>query len=256
MDETWVKLYCCDEVEVSTLGNIRRTDRILADGRMFKGANVPICYKQKYGRFSYTYKGKRHFMSVHRAVFFSFNDIEIPKDKHRIIVDHIDNNKHNNRLDNLQLITQSENVIKSLNMDYNSDFKYDLKLGQLGEGWIGKMLSDETIEVKFDFACYRTGNFYIEYESRGKPSGIATTKARYWMLIASTEKGCELKNSLRQLEDDDILFSILMPTENLKNLCRTKYFRKNVSGGDSNTSTGILIKSNQLLCQHKTKSEE
>lgn len=132
-------------------------------------------------------------------------------------------------------------------MDFNGDFKYDLALGQLGEGWVGKMLSSKTIEVKFDFACYRTGNFYIEYESRGKPSGIATTKADYWMLIASTEKGVELKKQLRDIEKDDVLYSIMLSTEQLKELCRTKYYRKNVSGGDSNTSTGILIKLKDLL---------
>lgn len=132
-------------------------------------------------------------------------------------------------------------------MDFNGDFKYDLALGQLGEGWVGKMLSSKTIEVKFDFACYRTGNFYIEYESRGKPSGIATTKADYWMLIASTEKGVELKTKIRDIEKDDILFSVLLSTEQLKELCRTKHHRKNVSGGDNNTSTGILIKSKDLL---------
>lgn len=132
-------------------------------------------------------------------------------------------------------------------MDFNGDFKYDLALGQLGEGWVGKMLSSKTIEVKFDFACYRTGNFFIEYESRGKPSGISTTKADYWMLIASTEKGVELKTQLRDIEKDDILFSIMLSTEKLKELCRTKHFRKGVSGGDLNTSTGVLIKSKDLL---------
>ena len=132
-------------------------------------------------------------------------------------------------------------------MDFNGDFKYDLVLGQLGEGWVGKMLSNKTIEVKFDFACYRTGNFYIEYSSRGKPSGIATTKADYWMLIASTEKGVELKGQLRDIEKDDVLYSIMLPTEKLKEVCRTKYYRKDVGGGDSNTSTGILIKSKDLL---------
>lgn len=132
-------------------------------------------------------------------------------------------------------------------MEFNRDFEYDLELGQLGEGWVGNMLSDKTIEVKFDFACYRTGNFYIEYKCRGKSSGIATTKANYWMLIASTKKGTSLKESIRKIENDDILFSILIPTDRLKEICRTKYYRKDVSGGDKNTSKGILIKSKDLL---------
>jgi|TARA_R100000482_G_scaffold34623_1_gene11336 hypothetical protein len=132
-------------------------------------------------------------------------------------------------------------------MDYNSDFKYDLALGQLGEGWVGQMLSSKTIEVKFDFACYRTGNFYIEYESRGNPSGIATTQADYWMLIASTERGVAIKTELKPIDKEDILFSILISTERLKEMCRTRYYRKDVSGGDNNTSRGILIKAKELL---------
>ena len=67
------------------------------------------------------------------------------------------------------------------------------------------------------------------------------------MLIASTQKGTSLKESIRKIEDDDILFSVLISTDRLKEICRTKYYRKDVSGGDSNTSKGILIKSKDLL---------
>lgn len=132
-------------------------------------------------------------------------------------------------------------------MDYNSDFKYDLALGQIGEGWIGKILSDKTIEVKFDFACYRTGNFYIEYMSRGKPSGIATTQSDYWMLIAATESGGRLKRELCELEESDVQFSVMISTDRLKRICKEKYFRKNVKGGDNDTSLGVLIKAKDLL---------
>ena len=132
-------------------------------------------------------------------------------------------------------------------MNYNNDFKYDLELGQMGEMLIGKLLSSKTIEVKFDFGCYRTGNFYIEYQSRNKPSGIATTKANYWMLIAASEYGQRLKSYQEQIQKEDILYAILIETERLKDLCRTKAFRKEVKGGDNNTSLGILIKSTTLL---------
>ena len=112
-DEVWVTLYCCSEIAVSDLGNLKRLTRTTKDGRLFQEIDIPICYKQRYARFAYTHNGDRKFMSVHRAVFFSFNQVSIPKDRHRIIVDHVDNNTHNNRADNLQLITQSENVIKA-----------------------------------------------------------------------------------------------------------------------------------------------
>ena len=62
-------------------------------------------------------------------------------------------------------------------MDYNSDFRFDLELGQQGETTFGAIFSGAKIEVKTDFAAYRTGNFFIEYESRDKPSGLATTHA-------------------------------------------------------------------------------
>lgn len=132
-------------------------------------------------------------------------------------------------------------------MKTNGDFKYDLALGQMGEGWIGRILSDKTIEVKFDFACYRTGNFYIEYESRGKKSGLSTTQADYWMLIASTESGLRLKKNLSNIESSDVLYAILISTDRLKKVCRERHIRLNVKGGDSNTSTGLLIKAKDLL---------
>jgi len=135
-------------------------------------------------------------------------------------------------------------------MDFNSDFKFDLQLGQLGESFIARLLQDKTIEVKFDFGTHRTGNFYIEYESRGKSSGIATTQATYWILIAASEHGCRLKNNMSELQKEDILFAVMMETDRLKHLCRTQYYRKDVPGGDDNTSKGILIKSDKL-CQVK-----
>jgi hypothetical protein len=135
-------------------------------------------------------------------------------------------------------------------VNFNSDFKYDLELGQVGETFISNLLRDKTIEVKFDFGTHRTGNFYIEYVSRGKPSGLATSQASFWILIAASEKGCRLKNNIEAIEQDDILFAVMISTEQLKHLCRTKYHRIGVPGGDDNTSKGVLIKSN-LLCQPK-----
>ena len=114
-------------------------------------------------------------------------------------------------------------------MEYNGDFKYDLVVGQLGETLIGNLLSNETIEVKFDFGTYRTGNFYIEYESRGIPSGIATTKANYWILIAASESGQRLKSSNEDMQSSDILYAVLISTDRLKKLCREKQQRRKQS---------------------------
>jgi hypothetical protein len=132
-------------------------------------------------------------------------------------------------------------------MDFNSDFRYDLALGQLGESFVAQLFQSKTVEVKFDFGTHRTGNFYIEYESRGIPSGIATTQADYWMLIAATEKGCRHKEELGEIEKDDVMYCIFMHVDELKLRCRKNYYRKGVHGGDDNTSLGILIKVEHLF---------
>ena len=43
-----------------------------------------------------------------------------------------------------------------------------------------------TYEVKADRMCSRTGNFFIEFESFGKPSGISITKAKKHILTDET----------------------------------------------------------------------
>lgn len=108
-------------------------------------------------------------------------------------------------------------------MEYNSDFKYDLEIGQKYETALSELLGKK-IEVKRDFKCLQTGNIFIEYESRGKKSGISTSEADWWCYWLS----------------DSHLILIELPK--LKTLCRT-YLNTNrdVRGGDSNTSKGILL---------------
>ena len=130
MTEVWVKLYCCDEIEVSNIGRARRLDRLLMDGRKMKGSNIPLARKFRYIRFSYTYNGDRKTISMHRAVYFSFSK-KSPKDYEGFVVDHIDNDRHNNRIENLQLISQSSNVIKSIdNMTNEAWSDYMKNLGK------------------------------------------------------------------------------------------------------------------------------
>jgi hypothetical protein len=117
----------------------------------------------------------------------------------------------------------------------------------MGEMLLGKLLGNKTVEVKLDFGVHKTGNFYIEYSSRNHPSGIANTEADYWVLIAASEKGCRHKENEVFMEEDDILYLITISTARLKDLCKTKYERIGVPGGDNNTSLGVLIKSKDLL---------
>lgn len=115
-------------------------------------------------------------------------------------------------------------------MNYNSDFKYDLQLGQLGEKHLGNILDNEKVEVKTDYQASDTGNLFIEYFSRGKESGIITTEATWFAFIVSNEK------------------IILISTNKLKKLCRPYLnTKRDVKGGDDNTSQGILLPIKDLL---------
>jgi hypothetical protein len=118
-------------------------------------------------------------------------------------------------------------------MKYSSSFFHDLNLGEKAEDWVNDMFSNgKLIEVKNDRIVHKTGNIFIEYESRGKPSGLSTTTADYWIY---------------RMNELDIAF--IIPTDKLKNICREylkekKYIR---NGGDNNTSLGLLIPFTTLL---------
>jgi len=119
-------------------------------------------------------------------------------------------------------------------MEYCNDFKYDLKIGQIGEQLLNDIFTLKTIEVKRDSWIYKSGNIAIEYESRNKPSGIAKSEADYWAIIFSGD-----------YKDEIIL---IIKANRLKEICRTYYKKENIkSMGDNNTSKAILIPITQIL---------
>lgn len=115
-------------------------------------------------------------------------------------------------------------------MNYNSDFKYDLKLGVIGEKYVGDLFSNKKLEVKTDYQAHRTGNVFVEYESRNKKSGVSTTEADFYVFI---------------LSNDHIIF---VSVNKLKQLCRMYInTKRDIKGGDNNTSKGILLPIEDLI---------
>lgn len=114
-------------------------------------------------------------------------------------------------------------------MNYNNDFRYDLKVGQAKEEELGNIFNSSTIEVKYDLQALQTNNVYVEYFSRGKKSGIAISQADYWCFAFGSTFH-------------------LISLNDLKDRCR-KYFNtdRDRRGGDSNTSKGILLPIKELL---------
>ena len=118
-------------------------------------------------------------------------------------------------------------------MEFNSDFKYDLSFGVEGESWFKELFECElgTIEVKTDRKANETGNIYIEFQSRGKPSGIATSQSDYWVYKTND-------------------FAFIFETEKLKAKIKLLYKQGKATikkGGDNNTSVGLLISIKDLL---------
>ena len=131
-----------------------------------------------------------------------------------------------------QLANGNKYEIKALEyLEYDSYLQkkgyfpyYDLELYQ--------NLSNKTImtkiEVKSDRKASRTGNLCIEYENRGRPSGINNTKADYWVYFIVHKESEECYK---------------IPTEELKKICQTSFRTR---GGDFGASRMYLINKNKL----------
>lgn len=112
--------------EVSNLGKVRSVDRILQHGERGKRKWVgkimkPNLSKKGYYRVMLRNRTDRKIFLVHALVARAFLGPR-PLD---MVTDHIDGNRENNKLDNLQYITQRENCIKGINsLPQNKTSKY------------------------------------------------------------------------------------------------------------------------------------
>jgi hypothetical protein len=100
--------------QVSNLGNVKSLAREMVKGKRKFISKEKILKLGKDGAGYYfvnLYKnGKIKNFKIHKLVAITFLN-HIP-DRYRIVVDHIDNNPLNNRLENLQLISQRQNTSK------------------------------------------------------------------------------------------------------------------------------------------------
>lgn len=85
-------------------------------------------------------------------------------------------------------------------IDSNYDNKYDLKMLKNGV--------ETTYEIKTDVKCaplFDTGNIFIEFESRGKLSGISVTKADWFVTYFEFLKEIWFikSNKLKKLIEDN-----------------------------------------------------
>ena len=120
----------------------------------------------------------------------------------------------------------------------NKKFDIDLKYGQVREKRLANIIENKKIEVKTERDWWRkTGNIAIEIESYGKPSGLKSTKADYWVHILADGK------------EDYCMLLFTVPA--LKKLA-SKYKNKWRMMGDNKASKCILIPLKEIFNDNKT----
>ena len=117
--EKWLPIIGYDWYEVSDLGRVRSLPRELwywknwklnTRWRTLKWWITGSCAYQRISIFM----GKvRHVYLVHRLVYCTFNNLPYKSFDRKIIIDHIDWNKLNNNLSNLQSIYQKSNLFRN-----------------------------------------------------------------------------------------------------------------------------------------------
>lgn len=116
--ETFVKIDGFENYEVSNLGKVRN----IKSGRIIK----PRLGKDGYLRHSLYRHDKRIYLLLHRIIAIAF--IDNPKEKP--CINHIDENKLNNDLSNLEWCTIKENIIHGTRTKRASE-KRSIKVIQL-----------------------------------------------------------------------------------------------------------------------------
>lgn len=120
-------------------------------------------------------------------------------------------------------------------------FDLDLAYGKVREQRIADMFTDKKVEVKSERDMWvRTGNIAVEYESYGKPSGIAVTEADYWFHNLCI--------------GDETFATLVFDVPSLKRIIDNLDYKKTVSGGDHNASRMYLLNIQKLFSSDVIKA--
>jgi len=147
MEEIFKKIPNYENYQVSNLGNVKSLKRniLLKQCKDFAGYSIiTICDN-----------GTRKTAKIHKLVAICFLN-HIPDGTQKIVVDHINNNKDDNTINNLQLITQRENVSKS-KIGFSSKYT--------GVSW-SKSLKKWVSQIESKGRTVRLGLFTSEIEAK------------------------------------------------------------------------------------------
>lgn len=111
-----------------------------------------------------------------------------------------------------------------------SGFDIDLLDGEAREAAFRDVLLKRYVEHKADERCRETGNVFIEFRQKGRPSGLAVTEADYWAIEYAPD--CR----------------VVLPTAVLREVCQEIALSKGyVRGGDGDNYDGVLVPIERLV---------
>lgn len=158
--------------QISNLGNVRS---LYDENQICKTPRTKmlrLCERNGYCTIVLSMKGKRKSLQVHRLVAEAF----IPNTKNKPFINHIDENRKNNNVNNLEWCTQLENVKHSLHKKIGSMVNY---VGKSGEKYI------RIKNNKYEVSIYYKGKRY--YVGTYKTLGEAINRRNYFMKVRGVE---------------------------------------------------------------------
>lgn len=148
--------------EVSNLGRVRSLDRHIKASRgngtrLMRGKIIKQCNSVGYLKVILTNANKKRQVKVHILVGESFLNYN-PKDK--TVIDHIDNNRTNNIITNLQIISHRKNISKGYkNKKTNSKYTGVYYTGHNTRG------KDWRAIIKINNKTYNLGSYDNEIDA-------------------------------------------------------------------------------------------
>lgn len=176
---------------MSNLGNVRSLDRFNARGYLIRGKLLkPTPNFKGYLRVGLCGTDGQHFKSVHRLVAEAF----IPNTENKPQVNHLDENKANNVVTNLEWVTNRENAIYGTKIKRtvaNTDFKAKVRntnYALIGEKQAKKVravheVTGAVLEFKSVQEAHRNG-YYASAVSRCCNGKLPHYKGYYWEFVA------------------------------------------------------------------------
>ena len=119
MNEIWKDIFDYEGIyKISNYGNVKSLRRFMAirnGGKQLMPEKILKCRPNIRGYYyvKLCKESKVKTYRIHLLVWDHFGDK--PRDGMKLVVDHIDENRLNNKINNLQLLTNRENLIKSIN---------------------------------------------------------------------------------------------------------------------------------------------